>query len=288
MTTWGREHLRHAATVLRQGRNPAAAVYDSIGPDFFLALDEGWLNLGLWEGDGSDPAEAPAAVRRLVETVVAGLPTDSVILDVGNGLGAQDPVIAATAHPKRLVALNITRSQLVAGERWLAEAGAHAVNGDATRMPIADERVDGVISIEAAFHFSSRTSFFAEAFRILRPGGVLTMTDVPTNRLPRGPVEAAAALTQLRVWGLRPGAAATAAEIADQVRAAGFERVETRLVGERVIGPALRFVRARLDDPRVEAPAAMRFATRVMLAQMELLWRRGIVEYLLLRAAKPG
>ena len=46
--------------MLRYGRNPAATVYDSIGPDFFLALDEGWLNLGLWEGDGADPAEAPS------------------------------------------------------------------------------------------------------------------------------------------------------------------------------------------------------------------------------------
>ena len=48
-------NLRHAAGMLRFGRNPAATVYDSIGSDFFLALDDGWLNLGLWEGDGSDP-----------------------------------------------------------------------------------------------------------------------------------------------------------------------------------------------------------------------------------------
>jgi hypothetical protein len=91
--SWTSENLRHLAGLFRQGTNPAAAVYDSIGPDFFLALAPGWLNLGLWEGDG-DAAEAPVAVRRLVETMAADLPSDGTILDVGNGLGAQDPVIA--------------------------------------------------------------------------------------------------------------------------------------------------------------------------------------------------
>ncbi|MGH2651333.1 MAG: hypothetical protein ACRDHK_09000, partial [Actinomycetota bacterium] len=98
-----------------QGGNPAARVYDSIGPDFFLALDEGWLNLGLWEGDGTDPSEAPRAVRRLVSTLAEPLPRGGVVLDVANGLGAQDPVIAEVARPKRLIALNITESQLRAG-----------------------------------------------------------------------------------------------------------------------------------------------------------------------------
>lgn len=285
--SWTREHLIHAARLLKQGRNPAAAVYDSIGPDFFLALDEGWLNLGLWEGDGSDPAEAPVAVRRLVETLSADLPSGGTILDVGNGLGAQDPVIARVAEPSRLAALNITRSQLVAGREYLEEARALPVNGDATRIPLRDGCVDGVISVEAAFHFSSRARFFREAHRVLAPGGVLSMSDVPTERRPRGPAEALAGLTQLRVWGLKPSVAATAEEIAAMARRAGFEDVEARLVGDRVIGPALRSVRRRLEDGDREAPSAMRLAARVMLAQTELLWRNGVVDYLLLRATKP-
>jgi len=285
--TWTREHLKHAARLVKQGRNPAAAVYDSIGPDFFLALDEGWLNLGLWEGDGSDPAEAPVAVRRLVETLASDLPRGGTILDVGNGLGAQDQVIARVAEPSRLVALNITRSQLIAGREYLEEARALPVNGDATRIPLRDGCVDGVISVEAAFHFSSRARFFREAHRVLAPARVLSMSDVPTQRRPRGPAEALAGLTQLRVWGLKPSVAATAEEIAAMARRAGFQDVEARLVGDRVIGPALRSVRRRLEDSDHEAPAAMRLAARVMLAQTELLWRNGVVDYLLLRATKP-
>src|SRR5918994_1254316 len=246
MTVWTRERLRHAAAFFKQGRNPAAAVYDSIGPDFFLALDDGWLNLGLWHGDGSDPAEAPVAVRRLVETLAAELPR---------------------------------------GGAWLEEAGALAVNGDAARMPLRDECFDGVISVEAAFHFASRRRFFAEAIRVLRPGGVLSMSDFATNRMPRGPVEGAAALAQLRVRGLRASAAASVGQIEASAGAAGFEEVHARRVGDRTIGPALRFVRRRLET--THAPLTMRVAARTFVSATELLWRNGLVDYVILRAEKP-
>jgi erythromycin 3''-O-methyltransferase len=287
MAGWSVSNVRHAVGVVRQGRNPAAAVYDSLGADFFLALAPGWLNLGLWEGDGSDPAEAPVAVRRLVERVAADLPAAGDVLDVGNGLGAQDPVIASVATPRSLTAVNITLSQLVAGRDRLAEAGAGSVNADATSLPIRDGSMDGIISVEAAFHFSSRARFFAEALRVLRPGGVLTMSDIPTQRSPRGPAELVSALTQLRVWGLGVHAAATADEIADAARRVGFVDVRTELAGARTIAPALRFVRERLRRPRPGVPRGQVLASRLLLAQVDVLWRHGMIEYLLLRAAKP-
>ena len=288
MPGWTLDHARHALGVVKQGRNPAAAVYDSLGDDFFLALAPGWLNLGLWEGDGSDPSEAPEAVRRLVRTLAADLPTGGDVLDVGNGLGAQDPVIAEVARPRSLTAVNITRSQLVAGRDRLAEAHARPVNADATRLPLRDASADGVISVEAAFHFPSRSRFFAEVARVLRPGGVLTMSDIPTDRRPRGPVELLAALTQLRVWGLGTHAAATADEIADAARAAGLVDVRTELVGARVIAPALRFVRDRLRSPGAGVPWGQVAASRLLLSQVDVLWEHGMIDYLFLRASAPG
>lgn len=286
--TWTRENLRHVASMLKYGRNPASIVYDSIGDDFFLALAPGWLNLGLWEGDGSDAAEAPVAVRRLVETIAASLPRGGDVLDVGNGLAEQDPVIAGAAETRLLIALNVTLSQLIAGRPRLEEAGAHGVNGDATRMPLRAGSFDGLISVEAAFHFPSRADFFAEAFRVLRPAGVLTMSDICTDRRPRGPREALAGVSQLRVWGLGIHAAATAEEIVASAEGAGFTDVHLQRMGERVIGPALRCIRARLDAGGGAASRTYDLAARIMLAQVDLLWERRIIDYVLLRGSKPS
>jgi SAM-dependent methyltransferase len=284
---WTRANLRHAAAMLRYGTNPAATVYDSIGPDFFLALAPGWLNLGLWEGDGGDPDEAPVAVRRLVERIAVPLPVAGDVLDVGNGLGAQDPTIANVARPRSLTAVNITWSQLEAGRDNLREAGGRAVCADACRLPFADGSFDGVISVEAAFHFSSRARFLAEAFRVLRPGGVLTMSDVPTLRRPQGLREAVAAVAMLRVWGLRSGAAASPEEIAATAATAGFVDIRSATIGDRVIGPALRFVRDRLDASRDHESAPIAIAARTMLSQADVLWESGVLDYLLLEGRKP-
>jgi len=145
-----------------------------------------------------------------------------VILDVGNGLGTQDPVIAGVLRPRRLVAVNITEWQVSAGRDRLREAAAAGVAADAARLPIADQSIDGVISVEAAFHFRSRRAFFDECFRVLKPGGALSISDIAIERLPLGPLELLAGVTQLRVFGLRRSAAMTTAQIAGAARAAGF------------------------------------------------------------------
>ena len=284
MSRLTRENAAHALRLVRYGRNPAATVYDSIGEDFFLALDRGWLNLGLWEGDGSDPAEAPLAVRRLVREVAAPLPTGGDILDVGNGLGVQDPLIAEVAQVNSLAALNVTFSQLRTGREHLRQAGAWPVLGDACRMPFRHSTFDGVISVEAAFHFPSRLRFFQESFRVLRPGGVLSTSDIATVRMPRGPREGLAALAQLRVWGLRRTSAATAERIAQEAVGAGLVDVDVRGAGERVIGPALRSVRARLDAAPRDAQS---FGARMMLSQVEVLWERRMLDYVFVRARRP-
>lgn len=284
---WSAKTFRHAFSLVKQSRNPAATVYDSLGPDFFLALDRGWLNLGLWEGDGSDPQEGPIAVRRLVERLARDLPKAGDILDVGNGLGVQDPLIASVSGARSLTALNITRSQLVAGRDALAEARAHGVNADATRMPFPGACFDGLISVEAAFHFSSRRRFFEESFRVLRPGGVISISDIPTQRLPRGPMELQAAMTQLRVWGLGANSAESSGQIAANLERVGFIDVESELVGAKTIQPAIRCVRDRLDQMGTEVPISYRIPCRIMLSQVGVLWERGLIDYLLLRARKP-
>jgi len=53
-----------------------------------------------------------------------------------------------------------------------------------------------------------------------------------------------------------------------------------------VIAPALRVVRDRLDR---DGPSSRSFAlaTRAMVRQADVLWERGLVDYLLLEARKP-
>lgn len=286
MRRWTRAHARHLAQVLRRGRSPAATVYESLGADFFLSPAPGWLNLGLWSGPGGEP-EAPVAARRLADTLAARLPRGGLVVDVGNGLGAQDPVIAERARPRLLLALNVTESQLRVGRRCLAEAGALPVVGDATRLPLADGCADGVISVEAAFHFPSRTAFFREVHRVLRPGGVLVASDFTAQGRPHTPAEWVAAMSSVRFWGLRPDVLVDDDTMAAQLRAAGLADVTVTRCGQRVVDPFLVFARQRLAVLR-DVPRLQRWAARAMVGQWALLRRRGLMDYVLVHAVKPA
>jgi hypothetical protein len=62
--------------------------------------------------------------------------------------------------------------------------------------------------------------------------------------------------------------------------------VQVTRCGDRVIAPALRVIAARLSRSP-PAPLGHRTAARVLLWQMDLLWRHRIIDYLLLRAVRP-
>lgn len=286
MIRLGRERLRHVFSLVRLSRNPAATVYDALGGDFFLSPAPGWLNMGLWEGPG-DEAEAETAVRRLVTTLARDLPQGADIVDVANGLGAQDLLLRDMLRPASLTAVNITESQLRHGRERLRAAGAVPLVADATRLPLAGDSADGMISVEAAFHFSSRHRFFAEARRVLRPGGVLVASDVSVERMPRTAPEAIAGFSNLRAWGIRRRALMSSDAIETALLAAGFSDVRVADVSAQVFSPAIGFFRRRLRSSR-DAPFAYKQGSRLLLRQWDLLARRGLMRYLLIRAQVPG
>jgi len=159
-------------------------VYDLIG----TASPTGnalYLNLGYWR-EAETVDDASAALATLVADAGRMGPGDTVI-DCGFGFGDQDILWARQYEPAGIVGLNVTASQVVRARANVADAGLEDVidlrEGSATDMPVADASADLVVALESAFHFPSREDFFAEAHRVLRPGGRLVTADIlPTPR----------------------------------------------------------------------------------------------------------
>ena len=193
-----------------------AVRYDKvIGADWMRAIygDSGYFNTGYWEPGITDIVEA---CDRLVDELASVVPADaSLIVDAGCGVGAATRRLAARFPEATMLAVNISHAQLCHARR---RGVAHPLVMDAARLAIASGKADAVIALESAQHFETRAEFLAEAHRVLRPGGILSLSDMLFTATAPG-----------SAWMLpAANAIATLAQYEEALARAGFDRIEVR------------------------------------------------------------
>lgn len=129
--------------------------------------------------------DSVAALQRavgmsLLEQLPAGL-QPACWLDLGSGTGHFSRALAKRFQGSAGVAVDIAEGML----RHAREQGGaqHHVAGDAERLPLHDESVDLVFSSLVVQWCSQFASVLGEAWRVLRPGGVLAFSSLCVGTL---------------------------------------------------------------------------------------------------------
>jgi SAM-dependent methyltransferase len=161
----------------------------------------------------------------------AGLAPGETVLDLGSG-GGVDCFRAArqVGESGRVIGIDMTPEMVDKARRLAAETGFANVEfrlGKIERLPVADGAADVVISNCVVNLSPDKAAVYGEAFRALRPGGRLAVSDVVAAAELDDAVRADLALHAACIGG-----AETAARIEAMLEDAGFEEVRIEPRGE--------------------------------------------------------
>jgi SAM-dependent methyltransferase len=176
---------------------------------------------------------------------LASLKAGQTVLDLGSGAGF-DCFLAAKAvgEKGRVIGVDMTPEMVAKARENAQKGGFRNVDfrlGDIENLPVPDDSVDVILSNCVINLSPEKPKVFAEGFRVLKPGGKLTLSDVVLLR-PLPPVLANSAAAYL---GCVAGASLRD-DYLDMLEAAGFEDVQ-------VVGESPFYLGEAAADPIVQA-----------------------------------
>ncbi len=158
---------------------------------------------------------------------IAALKPGEAVLDLGAGAGFDCFLAARAVGPDGLViGVDMTPEMVSRARENARKAGYENVDfrlGEIEHLPVADETVDVIISNCVINLSPDKPAVFREAFRVLKPGGRLAVSDVvATADLP------AEWWDDMRLLSSCISGAATVDEVEAMLAAAGFVDIEIR------------------------------------------------------------
>ena len=191
--------------------------------------------------DAQDTAGLPETVTEASlgcgnPTAIASLRPGETVLDLGSGGGIDCFIAARQVGPTgHVIGLDMTPEMLRLANTNKAKIGADNVEfrqGEIERMPVDDASVDIIISNCVINLSPDKDAVFAEAFRVLKPGGRLAVSDLVTRgTLPE------AVRRSIEAWAGCIAGALDEDEYLSKLRNAGF--ADVRVEGSSVYGPEM-------------------------------------------------
>ena len=134
----------------------------------------------------------------------AGIKKGSRIVDAGCGLGHASEWLSKH-YDARVTGITIVPKQVETIQKRLVKKPVKNVDffvADYLNMPFADNSFDVVWAFESVCHANNKLPFYKEAFRVLKPGGLLVMAEYLRNSRPMAETKEALLKEIFHKWAI--------------------------------------------------------------------------------------
>ena len=145
------------------------------------------MNYGYAEPEATEAPEAGAdgfGLALYAATVGTVDLAGKDVLEVGCGRGGGTAFVFERFGPRSMTGLDLAKKAVARCRARYARPGLDFIAGDAESLPFGDESFDAIVSVETTHCYSDTPRFFREARRVLRPGGLLLLSDFRHAVLP--------------------------------------------------------------------------------------------------------
>lgn len=158
----------------------------SLDSDIRGTQEGGFLSFGYWTNETNDYHQAVEALINRILRFEKPL-NSGMILNVACGYGAETLEIYEKIRPDKIIAIDITGAHIEFAKQKISILNLsdriHFEKMDACKLSFQPDSFDYVIGIEGPAHFNTREVFLRKAYEVLKPSGILLLSDIIVDNI---------------------------------------------------------------------------------------------------------
>ncbi|MBN1473093.1 MAG: class I SAM-dependent methyltransferase [Syntrophaceae bacterium] len=280
---------------MKQTHENKVEKFYSRGSDTRGFQDGGFLSFGYWTEETIDYHQAAETlINRLLKSEKPL--NQGIILNAACGYGAETIKIYEKIRPDKIIAIDITASHIEFAQRKINSLNLsdriHFEKMDACNINFPPDSFVYVIAVEGPAHFNTREAFLRQAYKALKPSGILLFSDIVTDNLKTKKSLCNTIIANLCAWRWHMPKAnwMTAEEIKTLLKEIGFAINSMENVGANVYPGFSRFNLKRESIKNAIETRGLRIGLLLTFISWLLgyVYGRKIIDYVLIKATKPS